>query len=122
MDELIDPTRWKDWYPAANTADLYFENGRLRGLILDDVKKRYIVIDEIKENEVTAAYILPNRRVKTGWQIIPSTRSNLVTVQWHMDFRLRWYPWEKFSSFMFERVYGPQLQQGLNNLKSFLEK
>ena len=122
MQELSDPVRWKDWYPAANSVDLYYENGRVRGLILDNIKQRYIVINEIKENEVEAAYVLPNRKVKTGWQVAPSIGYNSVTVKWYMDFRLRWYPWEKFSSFMFERVYGPQIQQGLDNLKSLLEK
>ena len=122
MEELSDPVRWKDWYPSAHSAELYYENGTIKGLILDNIKKRYIVIDDVKENEVVAAYALPNRKVKTGWQIAPSTGNNTVTVQWYMEFHLRWYPWEKFSSFMFEKVYGPQLQQGLDNLKSFLER
>ena len=122
MDELSDPARWKDWYPAAHSADLYYENGRVKGLILDDVKERYIVLNEIKKNEVVAAFVMPNRKVETGWQIAPSVGTNSVTVQWYMQFHLRWYPWEKFSSFMFERVYGPQIQQGLDSLKSLLEK
>jgi hypothetical protein len=86
------------------------------------VKKRYIVINGVKENEVIAAYMLPNREVKTGWQIAASIGSNGVTVQWYMEFHLQWYPWEKFSSFMFDRVYDPQLQQGLDNLKALLER
>jgi hypothetical protein len=122
MDELSDPARWKDWYPSAQSAELYYENGTTRGLILDDIKKRYIVLVDVKGNEVVAAYVLPNRKVKTGWQVAPSVGYTVVTVQWYMEFHLRWYPWEKFSSFMFERVYGPQLQQGLDNLKSVLEK
>lgn len=122
MEELSDPARWKEWYPGAQSADLYYEHGRLRGLILDDVRGRYIVVNEIKENEVVAAYVLPNRNVRTGWQLAATVGHNSVTVEWYMEFHLRWYPWEKFSSFMFERVYGPQMQQGLDNLKSLLEK
>jgi hypothetical protein len=122
MEVLSDPAQWRDWYPSAHSADLYYENGTIRGLILDDVKKRYIVVNEVKQNEVVAAYVLANRRVKTGWQVAPPVGYGPVTVQWYMDFHLRWYPWEKFSSFMFERVYGPQIQQGLDNLKSLLEK
>ena len=122
MDELSDPARWKDWYPAAHSADLYYENGTVKGLILDDIKKRYIVISDVKQNEVIAAYVLPSRKVKTGWQIAQSVGNNIVTIQWYMQFHLRWYPWEKFSSFMFERVYGPQLQQGLDSLKALLER
>ena len=122
MEEISDPARWKDWYPAAHSADLYYENGRVKGLILDEVKERYIVLNEIKENKVAAAFVMPNRKVETGWEIAPSAGNNSVTVQWYMRFHLRWYPWEKFSSFMFERVYGPQIQQGLDSLKSLLEK
>jgi hypothetical protein len=39
-----------------------------------------------------------------------------------MDFRLRWYPWEKFSSLLLEKRYGPMLENGLDNLKKLMEK
>ena len=66
--------------------------------------------------------VLPNKKIPTGWLVAANPDANSVTIQWYMDFHLRWYPWEKFSSFMFERIYHPQLQQGLDNLKRFLEK
>jgi hypothetical protein len=34
-----------------------------------------------------------------------------------MDFKLRWYPWEKFSSLLLEKRYGPVMEQGLAKLK-----
>jgi len=42
-------------------------------------------------------------------------------VQWWMDFKLRWYPWEKFSSLFFENIYGAQMEKGLDNLKRLAE-
>jgi hypothetical protein len=66
--------------------------------------------------------MLLNKKIPTGWQIVPAIDSNSVTVQWYIDFHLHWYPWEKFTSFMFEKVYNPQLKQGLDNLKAFVEK
>src|SRR5215470_2233819 len=33
---IRDPVKWKSWYPGADTAKVYFENGVARGLILDD--------------------------------------------------------------------------------------
>lgn len=122
MQELRDPSRWRDWYPSGNSAQLYYQDGQAKGLILDSVKQRYIVLTVVRENEVEAAYVLPNKKIKTGWQMVPALGSNTVTLQWYMHFQLRWYPWEKFSSFMFERVYGPQIQQGLDNLKAVTEK
>lgn len=122
MEELTDPSRWRYWYPSGNVAELYYQNGTARGLILDSAKQRSLVIREVRVNEVVADYVLARRKIQTGWQITPAVGSNSVTVQWYMDFHLHWYPWEKFSSFMFERVYGPQIQQGLDNLKSLVEK
>jgi len=122
MRQISDPVNWKNWYPSADSANFFYENGFVKGLILDQVRHQYVVITDIKENEVTGAYVLPRRRVKTGWQITPAIGAASVTVQWYMDFHLHWYPWEKFSSFMFERIYGPQIQQGLDNLKTLLEK
>jgi hypothetical protein len=39
-----------------------------------------------------------------------------------MQFKLRWYPWEKFASLLFEKQYGTQMEAGLNKLKAYLEK
>src|SRR6266496_1208419 len=122
MAQIDDPTNWKNWYPGANSSNLFYENGIATGLILNKSKQQYIKITEKKEDEVMAVYILPNKKIRTGWQIATTLYSSSVTVQWYMDFHLRWYPWEKFTSFMFERIYNPQLQQGLDNLKTFLEK
>jgi hypothetical protein len=122
MDQVSEPVKWRNWYPGADTAQFFYENGIIKGLILNKTKRQYITITEKKENEVMAVYTLPNRKLVTGWQVMPSAGSNTVTVQWYIDFHLRWYPWEKFSSFMFERIYNPQLEKGLYNLKTLVEK
>ena len=122
MAQISDPKNWKNWYPGADSSNLFYENGIATGLILNKSKQQYIKITGKKEDEITAAYILVNKKIRTGWQIATTLDSSSVTVQWYMDFHLRWYPWEKFTSFMFERIYNPQLQKGLDNLKTFLEK
>jgi hypothetical protein len=38
-----------------------------------------------------------------------------------MDFKLKWYPWEKFKSLFYENFYGVQMEQGLSNLKELSE-
>jgi hypothetical protein len=43
-------------------------------------------------------------------------------VQWYFDFHLRWYPWEKFSSIVFDKQLGPPMEKSLDNLKKLLEK
>jgi len=122
MNQIGNPVNWKNWYPGADSLKSFYEGNVIKGLVLDERRKRYIVITGKKDDEVIAEYRLPGKKIPTGWLIAADKQSSLVTIQWYMDFHLRWYPWEKFSSLMFERVYHPQLQQGLDHLKRFLEK
>jgi len=122
MSQISEVANWKNWYPGADTLQFYYQNNTIKGLVLDEPKMRYLVMRAKKSDEITAEYVLTNKKIPTGWLMVANAESNSVTIQWYMDFHLHWYPWEKFSSFMFEKVYHPQLQQGLDNLKRFLEK
>jgi hypothetical protein len=62
-----------------------------------------------------------NRRSTSGWNIFDSNQPNTYTVQWYMDFHLRWYPWEKFSGLLLEKRYGPFMEKGLAKLKQIVE-
>ena len=121
LNQLKDPQNWKHWYPGADSSKFFYENDLPRGLMLNEKKHEYILITGTNDNEVTAQYSMPGRKIMTGW-VVHSINSNEVMLQWYMKFHLRWYPWEKFTSFLFDRVYGPQLQTGLNNIKERVEK
>jgi hypothetical protein len=56
-----------------------------------------------------------------GWNILSSHIPNSVAVQWHLDFHLAWYPWEKFSSLLLDKNYGPFMENALTRLKNQLE-
>ena len=121
MQQLVDPEKWKNWYPGADSLKYYREGGAIKGRFLNSKNDR-LIISEKQHDKVTAIYVSRRRKIPTVWQVISVTDSSSTTVQWHLDFFLRWYPWEKFSSFMFEKVYNPQLKAGLENLKAYLEK
>ncbi len=59
--------------------------------------------------------------IVTGWNAITHESTDSTTVQWYIDFQLRWYPWEKFSSLLFEKNYGVRMEEGLSNLKKLAE-
>ncbi len=121
MEQLQTAANWKNWFPGMDTAKLYYENGQEAGVILNEKSNRVLVIQDIKEREVIAQYKgIRQKKVLTGWNLL-SDDFNSMTVQWYMDFSLRWYPWEKFSSILFEKQYGPQMEQGLDRLKKLLE-
>jgi hypothetical protein len=45
-----------------------------------------------------------------------------LVLQWYFDIKLRWYPWEKFGSIVFDKQLGPPMEKSLANLKKLLEK
>lgn len=47
--------------------------------------------------------------------------AGVSVVQWYFDFKLKWYPWQKFSSIVFDKEFGPPMERSLNNLKKRLE-
>jgi hypothetical protein len=124
--EISDAANWKNWYPGLDSTKPLYVNGKMRGVVFNksDAKNLvYIKIYKESENEITAQYVNKNRRpVINGWKIISYPSSDSLTIQWYVDFHLRWYPWEKFRSLLFEKIYGSQMEQGLNNLKVLVEK
>jgi len=59
--------------------------------------------------------------VINGWKIYRYSNMDSLTLQWYMDFHLKWYPWKKFGSLFFENTYGVMMEQGLNNVKTLTE-
>jgi hypothetical protein len=49
-------------------------------------------------------------------------QGSATVVQWYFEFSIKWYPWEKFGSIIYDKELGPQMEQSLLNLKQLLEK
>lgn len=76
------------------------------------------------QSDSTFVYTLQKqgrKPVTNGWQVYGKPSSDSLTLQWYMDFRLGWYPWEKFSSLFYERTYGAMMETGLANLKKLMQ-
>lgn len=121
MNLLGDVRNWKKWYPGADTSEYFVVKGRIMGIKTSDQKG--LIITAFTDSSVTTANAGPeSKKGESGWNIFPGSVPNTITVQWYRDFHLRWYPWEKFSSLLLEKRYGPPMEQGLGNLKRLLEK
>jgi hypothetical protein len=105
MEQLKNSGNWKNWYPGTDSASaLPF-------------------ITAVTDTSVLANSTMMNgRKGITGWNVYEAAIPNTVTVQWYMDFHLRWYPWEKFSGLLLEKKYGVMMELGLEKLKASLEK
>ncbi|MBL7741379.1 MAG: SRPBCC family protein [Chitinophagaceae bacterium] len=126
LSQIKDPARWKNWHPGLDTAQQLMVEGKVNGVVLDatDITKPIIIIlDKVSEEEVTAMFFPRKMKpVKNTWRAITHPGSDSTTVQWSMDFHLRWYPWEKFGSLMLERSHGTKMEQGLTNLKKLVHR
>jgi len=120
--QLANPIQWRYWYPGADSLELLYIHGEVKGIVVDSIRQREIFISEKNDSSVITVYGGPGaKKIVSGWKIITGNDPRFVTVQWWMDFKLRWYPWEKFSSLFFENIYGVQMKKGLANLKQLLE-
>lgn len=107
-------SNWKNWHPALkeiSSSEFVSNDSTIK------VKGTTISIIDRKQDEIiTEMATDKGRPVISGFKTIrhPGDSS---TLQWYMDFKLRWYPWEKFRSLFYENIYGLQMEQGLSNLK-----
>jgi hypothetical protein len=112
--------KWRNWHPALKEVPeneiTILKDGSIK------VKDTRISVIERKPEEVITEILQHNGRpVISGFKIINHAERDSSTLQWYMDFKLRWYPWEKFKSLFYESFYGPQMEQGLTNLKQLNE-
>jgi hypothetical protein len=121
LSQINDPVKWKDWFPGLESSTLFYETGVVKGVMINDSSRQYIKIIETKKDEIITELRSGSKKIISGWKIIGNDRSGTTTLQWYMDFQLRWYPWEKFSSLLFEKSYGLKMEEGLNNIKKLVE-
>jgi hypothetical protein len=127
-----DARHWKKWYPGFELmADSSFSKDGVMIDFSDPLKATYVIINRpISSGDSVFAATVSKGKLGNDitWNCISYSdtntigRSELVTLQWYMDFHLRWYPWEKFSSLLLEKRYGPMMEKGLERLKALLEK
>jgi hypothetical protein len=126
MAQISDAGKWKNWYPGLDTAKLLYAEGKAKGVILDNrdsLHAVYIMITGERDDEVNARFISKKLKpVINGWKIITYPAGDSVTLQWYMDFHLRWYPWEKFGSLLLEQSYGTKMERGLLNLRKLVQQ
>lgn len=121
LTQLSNAENWKKWYPGADTAALLVAFDKVKGISTGE--REALMIASVSDSAVLTENVAPHsRKAEGGWNIFPGNIPNTFTVQWFMDFHLRWYPWEKFSGLLLEKRYGPMMEQGLEKLKKLLEK
>lgn len=123
MLQLKDPVKWKKWYPGADSVSFLSDSGIVNGFLFHSRPDYSLIISDIRDNEVVALIERGNNKEKIilTWRVYPENNLENVTLQWYMDFHLKWYPWQKFSALAYDKYYGSQMDAGLLRLRNELE-
>jgi hypothetical protein len=115
---IKDMRRWEQWNILLATSGLTNPHYTATAITADQVKVL---------QEPSGIDTLRTRWQQQGKKVLQSgftwqgTNDQMV-VQWYFDVQLKWYPWEKFSSIVFDKQLGPPMEKSLANLKKLLEK
>jgi hypothetical protein len=108
---IRDTSTWKNWHPAFQKTETH--SGLQEGLIIIEV----LVTDSLLQIELSKE---EKNKLLNGWAVYTHPNSDVKTLQWYMDFKLRWYPWERFGSLFYENTYGLMMEEGLQNINNLL--
>lgn len=106
---INDTSEWKRWHP-------WFKKG-------DHLKEVSVhwtaVTDSFSSVEMSRAN---SKTLYNSWKLHRYETTDSLTLQWYMDFQLKWYPWEKFGSLFYENTYGAMMEEGLGSLKAEVQR
>lgn len=114
--KLAEATQWEQW----NVYIQSYHNRHVSGreITADEMA---VSINNVSDSLVTSSWLNPGgNRFSSGYTLIAHD-ANHSTVQWYFDFHLRWYPWEKFQSIVYDQQFGPVMEHSLKNLKAITE-
>lgn len=104
---ISDTSTWKNWHPLV--------------LELEKTQKtKNFTASFVSRNDssiILRTQYATHPTITNGWQVYEFTGADSLTLQWYIDFNLKWYPWQKFGSLFYENTYGVIMQQGLENLR-----
>jgi len=114
---LADTKQWEKW----NEYIRVYHN-RIAETDMLKADEIAVFITSKKNNLVTADWQQPSgNKFGSGFAII-SNHAGHATVQWYFDFHVKWYPWEKFQSIVYDQQLGPIMEKSLASLKRIAEK
>lgn len=116
--QIRDMRHWEQWNALLKDSSL----GKIK-FQADVVQANNMTITLLNANDTT----IVTSWKRTGQEPVTGTFSlnaveNATVLQWYFDFHLKWYPWEKFGSIVFDKELGPPMEASLDQLKKISQK
>lgn len=119
-----DPANWRYWINGADTANFK----QLTGSTVDKDSKIILGSYTITIMNNDPKYIVTvwkgesSREQLNRLQLYYSETPGVTGVNWSFVQRLNWYPWERLSAMLHDKVFGPSMEASLARLKQVCEK
>ena len=108
---------WQYWNEMTRQKDL--TNKIFSDSFFSSDQMRIRLVAESSDLIHTSWNFNENESVNGRFQLVAAADTTIV--QWYFDFQLKWYPWEKFGSIIFDKQLGPPMEASLTSLKKFIE-
>jgi uncharacterized membrane protein len=114
---VADLKQWVYWVKGMNSSAVKIESATHA-----DLGRQKLHITSVTDSTVLCDWESPSASTQVSTiHFIPAPEKNLTIVHWQFVQKLHWYPWEKFGSFMNDKILGPMMEQNLQNLKQLAE-
>jgi hypothetical protein len=113
---LNNLNRWQTWISNKDTLvikadERTFMMGKMHVVLVSASASKIITSWKVKEGQP----------LDSRFSLTTQKSGANTTVQWEFVQHLKWYPWEKFSSAITDKVLGPFMEESLKNLKESIE-
>lgn len=109
---------WKNWIAGMNKPEVKIISEKEA-----DLFGTKVIITAVKDDAVYSNWISKKDNTQESiMRVIHNNNSPQITVQWQFTEKLKWYPWQRFSSLMNESITGKQLENNLAALKKIVEE
>jgi hypothetical protein len=113
-----DLRNWKDWVEGMNNPTVKIIDST--NAILGNTKVKIVALTD---STVLSEWTSESAAIQLSTiRLINNDHQKLTVVQWQFVQEVKWYPWERFSSMMNDRIIGTLLEKNLNSLKKIAEQ
>ncbi len=111
---------WDKW--LVNRDTLPIKVSRVDGFDVLLMGNTSIIITKVDSSSITSIWQVKKGDKMPGYFSLSRNNENgVTTLQFNFVRNIRWYPWEKFSSIVTDKVLGPFTEQNLENIKQLVE-
>ncbi len=120
---IADISNWKKWMSGINENSFKTLSAKKDGKIIKaKIGSNEVSIVNTNQNSVTALWQgKNNRQQQSNFTIIPNQSLKVITLNWIFVEHVKWYPWQRISTIMNDKILGPEMEKSLENLKKLAE-